>query len=339
MSGFSNAIIGGASKLLRAAIQSPNFASGSLGWSVNKDGSAEFNNIVIRNGNVVSGTSLYYNGVPALGNLIFSISATGGTDPLGNNYLGPGFYAYSGTGSWAVLNSAVMDFFSGDFAQLTNGRITSGITGAGGSRQSFTSIKSPSFNAGLDATVFVQSASQDSGLSFGATIIGSLGQGGFYQLGLDNNGKPQFLIGPDTTSIKPCQPGSPNTTETWHDMRPLLNGFNGTNAGEYPPQYRYTAEGNVKVIGTIQLPAAGGYNGVSFFTFPPAYRCAHSHSWSVAPTNMTAAPVATNWQGFPRAFVGSLGGIELDGVYSGVNSTLIRIDGEYPLDSTGTILT
>ncbi len=51
--GFANAIIGGAAALIRAAIRSPNFVTGVSGWSVNKDGSAEFSDLTAR-GNIVA---------------------------------------------------------------------------------------------------------------------------------------------------------------------------------------------------------------------------------------------------------------------------------------------
>lgn len=89
---FGNSILGGIN-LIRAAIRSPNFVTGVSGWTINQDGSAEFNNITIRGGTTIGGDGLYYAGTPALGNLIFSISDTGGTDTLGNVY-GPGFIAY-----------------------------------------------------------------------------------------------------------------------------------------------------------------------------------------------------------------------------------------------------
>lgn len=48
MSGFTDAIVGGASNLIRKAIRSPNFVAGLSGWSINKDGSAEFDNLIVR---------------------------------------------------------------------------------------------------------------------------------------------------------------------------------------------------------------------------------------------------------------------------------------------------
>lgn len=44
---FSNPIVGGVT-LIRPAIQSPDYITGSAGWSINKDGSAEFNDVTIR---------------------------------------------------------------------------------------------------------------------------------------------------------------------------------------------------------------------------------------------------------------------------------------------------
>lgn len=57
---WGNPIVGGKS-LLREAIQSPNYSAGNTGWSINQDGSAEFNSVVIRDdlesANFVTGVS------------------------------------------------------------------------------------------------------------------------------------------------------------------------------------------------------------------------------------------------------------------------------------------
>jgi hypothetical protein len=47
MSGFNNPVVG-ALNLIRRAIRSPNYAAGTAGWTVNQDGSAEFNDVVVR---------------------------------------------------------------------------------------------------------------------------------------------------------------------------------------------------------------------------------------------------------------------------------------------------
>lgn len=46
---FANPIVGG-NTLIREAIQSPNYVVGTSGWTINRDGSAEFNDVTVRGG-------------------------------------------------------------------------------------------------------------------------------------------------------------------------------------------------------------------------------------------------------------------------------------------------
>jgi hypothetical protein len=48
---FSNPVVGGTT-LIRPAIHSPDYVQGNAGWSINKDGTAEFNNVVVRGSGV-----------------------------------------------------------------------------------------------------------------------------------------------------------------------------------------------------------------------------------------------------------------------------------------------
>src|SRR5690606_35294898 len=82
---FQNSVVGGVT-LARRAIQSPDYDPGVSGWAVKIDGSAEFNNVVIRGGTSVGGDTLMYQGTPGPTTLTMSISATGGTDEYGNVY-------------------------------------------------------------------------------------------------------------------------------------------------------------------------------------------------------------------------------------------------------------
>src|SRR5215472_12306594 len=88
-----NPVVGG-NVLRRAAIQSPNFVTGSTGWTIRQDGSAEFNNLVVRNGQIISGVALYYSSAPGAGTLVEAISAVDGTDSFGTAY-------YAGTTTFA----------------------------------------------------------------------------------------------------------------------------------------------------------------------------------------------------------------------------------------------
>ncbi|WP_208611885.1 hypothetical protein, partial [Streptomyces pseudovenezuelae] len=83
--------------LVRPALQSPDYVTGVSGWAIKIDGSAEFNNVVIRGGTTVSGLALYYDGTPAAGNLLLSIASAAGTDSFGNAYVkGLGVYGTDG---------------------------------------------------------------------------------------------------------------------------------------------------------------------------------------------------------------------------------------------------
>ena len=123
---FGDPIVGG-DTLIRSAIQSRNYTAGSAGWSIMANGSAEFNNLTIRGAEVTDSTSLYYNGTPATGNLVASISATAGTDPYGNTYLaGVNVYAVSnGQNVFANLNGGAVNM------GLLNSPTTAAVIGYG----------------------------------------------------------------------------------------------------------------------------------------------------------------------------------------------------------------
>jgi hypothetical protein len=55
MTGFAHAIAGGEGILITDSVHSPNYIPGVSGWTINKDGSAEFNDLDIR-GAVLSST-------------------------------------------------------------------------------------------------------------------------------------------------------------------------------------------------------------------------------------------------------------------------------------------
>jgi hypothetical protein len=125
---FSNPVTGGQGALIRPAIKSPNYLTGVSGWTINRDGSAEFNNGVFR-GTVTASTFLgtdfvintfgafFYSSAPAAGNLIASIAPGSGTDAFGNHFLG-GFTSYdNAAGQYSNLSGDVQSF----------GPITAGI--------------------------------------------------------------------------------------------------------------------------------------------------------------------------------------------------------------------
>jgi hypothetical protein len=80
MIGFQSSILAGV-VLVRSSIRSPNYVAGVSGWTINQDGSVEFNNAVIR-GSVIAGNGavrLDAGGVKVDGTLLqFDINFTGG---------------------------------------------------------------------------------------------------------------------------------------------------------------------------------------------------------------------------------------------------------------------
>jgi hypothetical protein len=105
------------------------------GWAVKIDGSAEFNDVTIRGGTVVSGIALYYDGTPGPGTLIMSIAAEAGTDEYGNAYpAGLGLHSDQGT---ITLTNSDGDVVSSWVDTFNGSRIDMGV-GGGAVVQSFT---------------------------------------------------------------------------------------------------------------------------------------------------------------------------------------------------------
>lgn len=99
-----NPIVGGTT-LRIPAIQSPDYVTGVSGWTINIDGTVEFNSGTFR-GTVTAGTfagtnfvinsagAFFYSGTPALGNMVLSIASSAGIDSFGNAYVrGQGTYS------------------------------------------------------------------------------------------------------------------------------------------------------------------------------------------------------------------------------------------------------
>ena len=120
MSGFGNDIVNASNELIRSTMESPNYVSGVSGWTINKDGSAQFNNLTVRGvfygvNFVLNNNGLFfYNGTPTLGNLVESVALGAGIDPYGNAYKA-GHAAYQGSISAnqaAVLVSSELDLYT-----------------------------------------------------------------------------------------------------------------------------------------------------------------------------------------------------------------------------------
>jgi len=112
----------GSTVLRRPAIQSPNYVAGTSGWTVNADGSAEFNNLTIRGtfagtDFIISSAGLFlYSPSEGAGNLIASIAPAAGTDQFGNAYQG-GITSYSSSTDYFQITADFINIFKSGLFQ------------------------------------------------------------------------------------------------------------------------------------------------------------------------------------------------------------------------------
>lgn len=127
--GFTHSISGGNGKLIVPSLQSPDYAAGMRGWAIKKDGSAEFNELVL----VVQNTGqaiLIYAGQAANGTLIGSWAAQDGTDDYDNGYTA-GLNVSQGAISGIALDSATVTNTTLINALLQNPSISGAILQGG----------------------------------------------------------------------------------------------------------------------------------------------------------------------------------------------------------------
>lgn len=230
MSGFRNPIIGGGGALVYPAIKSPNYAAAAAGWTINKDGSAEFNNVALRgsllgarveqNGN---GT-FYYSGAPAFGNLLASVcmDITVTADRFGNALVtGYTFYVQQSSGAVLAWN---MYFVTPGGIAVPIMR-TLGSSAANGYHGPYVANNGILFRA--DPVMEVTGDFQVDGW------ISAIG---------GTAANPTLI-----------------TTDSWHPFS-LASGWsvgtdsNGTN---YPPAYRLLPDGAVAIRGCLTTPSSG----------------------------------------------------------------------------------
>jgi hypothetical protein len=126
------------------------------------------------------------------------------------------------------------------------------------------------------------------------------------------------------------EPGSlTGASEQWHDLRPLGTGFAGTNAGFWPPQYRYNVLGDVELIGSVSLAAS--YNSVTWGTIAADWAPAvNSYLPVQVQSNAGAAPGNSQGQYLEIATTGAL---TFHGLPTGLAGTVVTFAGSYPLGS------
>lgn len=267
MSGFSDPIIGGVQKLIRKAIQSPNYVAGSAGWTINKDGSNEFNNGTFR-GTVTASTfqgtdfvinstaELFYSGTPAAGNLIVSIAPAAGTDSFGNTY--PQGIGVQGTGGQMIVyaagssNHAFTQLLSSlNKAQVVLQPDSTSFATAGTLIVDTTSPGLPS--------IFVKSPIISGQTGASLTLTGGSGLSGPPTGTIDATGGFTF-----TGPVFKDQ-------QTWQTPTPGSGWSLGPVGGTVQQiEYRRDAEDNLVIIGAIHTTSATPAS--TMFTLPSGYR-------------------------------------------------------------------
>lgn len=159
---FRNPLFAADGTLAVDSISSPSYQTGVTGWTINKDGTAEFNSLTVRGKIIVQSNPqgiFVYNGTPALGNLVASMTPGFGTDSYGNSYIG-GVASYnSGTQALQLIGGTLIFTDQSYSAQPV---IESVPTGAP-SLNPFTRIKGPSNNADMAQPIIVMNGKSSDG--------------------------------------------------------------------------------------------------------------------------------------------------------------------------------
>lgn len=276
---FKNYSITKGGQLTIGQVLSPNFVTGVSGWEIRKDGSAEFNDLTIRGvfmGNdyeINDNGVFFYNGTPAAGNLITSVTNTAGTDPYGNAY--PKGTKVYGTGT----SAAAYVWLDPDFGRIVIENELSGYQaicdGGSFSMSTPSSTANPSVWSVQDSplALIIESPSDGTHASFEAKYYAATAS------------VPAYGQTPDLVGLNP----SSGSAETWQAMT-LGNGW--ANAGTaLHAQYRRVSSPafSVEIIGEINGGAAT--NG-KFYQLPSGYRPA---SGQFIPAGSTTLSQAQTW--------------------------------------------
>lgn len=247
--GFQDPIVGGIA-LRIPAIRSPNFVAGSQGWTINIDGSAEFNNLTVRGSFVgtdyvinASG-AFFYSGTPAAGNLIVSIAPNPGADAFGNAYP-------------AGINTQSGSVDGDQFLNISQGNVFLGALAAGSqdlvdAAQIFPSptlaqvaLRSGKTGALPDPALLRLSAGADSATT---------GSTGPYAVLTDLDGDSDADWHLSGSVLKTNQAGS---LYTWQLPTAAANWAMGDSGGHFAPfQYSLDALDNIVGLGAIHATAA-----------------------------------------------------------------------------------
>lgn len=307
MSGFNNPIIGGGGALIYPSIHSPNYVPLISGWSINKDGTAQFSSI-----NVLGGALVFYNAFGAVifrmdppngaffayldngsavqGQLVGVQAVKSGVDPVTGTAYSPGNYINDPVflDFLTILGNTIM--FGQGTVFTTNGQVKAnqesvGVIGP------YLEMGSPIQNtAGGNGQLKHRwyGDKHDGSILASEKIWRDLGDGNVHAAIVGLCGQLAAMV-----------PGTaiPGTLETWHGMTgAYTNAWSDTGGGNNVGRYRLLASppNTVEIEGTI---SHAGITGASaFFTLPAGYRPASSQLgcvWVDTGNHLGALSVAT----------------------------------------------
>jgi hypothetical protein len=326
--GFNNSILAGLGTLIRTMIQSPNYVPGVSGWTINKDGSAEFNNLTIRG--TFDGTdfiinvngAFFYNGAPGSTTLSIGIAPVATTDPFGTS-VNAGVWLYNsslpliglnpGSTSLDITEPGIIRYLSGATFEQSPAQIIASVGGTSPAQFIAMAIEGASTTTvGAHDKVVTQfnSAAADNSSSANESFdyIGSNGTEHEYAF-LDITGF-NILAG----AITAVHPGSsPAVGESWQSVA-LTNSWTGG-----PLNFKKMPDNTVYLMCAPTTPAAA-VNG-TIATLPVGYRPANPQ-----PFNGTHALAASFNEHFTINTNGTL-------VASGFGASQpVYIDDFFPLD-------
>lgn len=279
---FENPIVAGL-KLLIRAIQSPDYDQGVSGWTINKDGSAEFNNLTIRGTflgtdfEITSAGVFFYSAAPALGDLVISLAFVAGMDQYGNQYpaglqiLNHGGSGASGVAISYTLGAQPLIYFLSAVANIANDpALLVNSSGSGTSMFASFVISSAEDTTQGDYIAISLDASNEVGThvpTVNVEYVDSTGTGHLLwsaNLGGITSFGSMVALAPGSGTAR-TDLGVP---ETWH-VATLGSGW-GVISGLPPLQYRVTADDDLELIGCVQTTSATPAAAVTTLPSSPA---------------------------------------------------------------------
>ena len=263
------------SQFLRLAfLRSPNFVTGVSGWTINQDGSAEFNNVTVR-GTISSANFFVYSPSEGIGNLIAS-AGEASTDKFGNKTIPGGFATYNNAlGVALAYQSNGLFGYTGSLAAgWTLGQSTFTQDGHAVSVQGrLIGLITP---ANAVAIRYISPSGDATGATDLANINGSLnGTGGLLQAGatflLPGTYFINGTITPPNNAVLTGPPSAINTTPGASDVMPVIIKLaNTSNVNMLSITGNNVYVGNLELDGNKAHQTAGSginYNGGFFATF------------------------------------------------------------------------